>query len=85
MVAHKTAHIRTSVGQVVTQMTVTIDGATVSVVPLSIAALRLAYSPRYVRMLCDSGQLIAIKISGMWFVLEYSVELFPQTDVLLPA
>lgn len=74
----KTDDIKTSEGQLVSRITVTIDGVTIPVVPISIAAFRMDYSVRHVRNLCNWEQLIAIKISGLWFVHELECELYPQ-------
>ncbi len=72
MPAHKREHtaILTSEGQAVTKVQMTIDGATIPVVPASIAAARTGYSETYIRMMCDGGQLIAIKVHGRWWIHE---------------
>lgn len=70
--------IKTSVGQVVSKITICIDGVTISVVPLSIAAKRMGYTNRHTRFLCNSLQLIAIKICGLWFIHELEIETYPQ-------
>ena len=72
--------IRTSEGQVVDSMTITIEGVTVSVLPVAVAAVRMSYTIRHVRLLCDTGQLIACKITGQWFIAERSVSFYPKRD-----
>lgn len=75
-------HIETSVGQVVSKMTVTIDDVTIPVVPVEIAAKRMRYSLRHVQRLCESDKLIAIKICNLWFVHELEIEVCRQNGVL---
>ena len=71
--------IKTSVGQVVSKMTVVVDGVCTPVVPVQIAAARLGYSLSHTRFLCNSLQLTAIKIAGLWFVHELETETPSQT------
>lgn len=71
--------VKTSRGQVVTKIIIEIDGVCIPVVPIQIAAKRMGYSVRHVRNLCSWQQLIAIKISGLWFVHELECETYPQT------
>ena len=71
--------IRTSVGQSVGQVTMCLDGVSVPVVPLKIAAILLGYSLAHARLLCDTGRLIGIKIDGRWWVLERSIETYAPT------
>ncbi len=76
--------MRTSAGQSVGQVTMCLDGVSVPVVPLSVAAARLGYSKRHTRQLCDEGKLIGLKVDGHWWVLERSIEVYPQTARLSP-
>lgn len=71
--------IQTSAGQAVSKITICIDDVFISVVPLPFAAKKMGYSLRHVRNLCNWEQLIAIKISGVWFVYEQEIESYPKT------
>ena len=86
MSAHSTHDgiLRTSAGQSVVQVTVRLDGVSVPVVPIKIAAVRLGYTHAHTRLLCDTGRLIAIKIDGRWWVLERSIEVYASTLRLSP-
>jgi len=75
--------IRTSEGQFVSNLTITIEGVEIAVLPLDVAAIRLGYTPRYVRKMCNTGALIAIKISGRWYVSELALKTVPQKERLL--
>lgn len=69
--------MRTEAGQAVGQVVIHLEhvGA-VRVVTVAEAARRLNYSVRYIQILCSMDTLIAIKFSGVWWVLERSIELF---------
>ncbi len=67
---HEHTAIITEAGQVVSKVQMTIDGATIPVVPAYIAAARTGYSETYIRTLCDIGVLIAIKVHGRWWIHE---------------
>lgn len=68
---------KTSVGQVV-KITVCIDGIHIPVVTSQVAARRMGYTRRHVQNLCEWQKLIAIKISGIWFVHELECETYRQ-------
>lgn len=72
--------ILTSEGQVVSQITITIDEETISVLPVFVVAFRMGYTTRHINLLCDTGKLIAFKIVGHWFVSERSVAAYPHRD-----
>jgi len=60
--------MNTAVGQSVGGVQVLVDGVWLSVIPVSVAACRLHYSEAHVRLLCDTGQLIAIKLFNRWWL-----------------
>ena len=80
----ESGEVKTSVGQVVSKMTVTLDGVTIPVVPAKFASNRLGYSRRHMNRLCDEGELIAIKICGVWFIHELEIETRLKMGVLEP-
>jgi len=71
--------MRTSAGQLVGRVIMSLDCVSVPVVSLRIAAFRLGYSPAHTRLLCDLGLLIGIKLDGRWWVLERSIEVYAPT------
>lgn len=68
--------MRTSAGQLVGQVTVCLDGVSVPVVSLKVAAIRLGYTNGHTRLMCDTGSLIGFKMDGRWWVLERSIEVY---------
>lgn len=62
------------VGHLVGRVLLELNGWLVPVVPVSVAALRLGYSVRYTRLLCDTGYLIATKAHGRWWVHEHALK-----------
>lgn len=45
------------------------------------AGKRLGYTARWIRHMCESGQLIAIKFGGRWLIDEQLIGTLPQSAV----
>lgn len=71
--------MQTSAGQGV-RVYVQIEGVMIPVVNVAVAAHRLNYSPDYIRQMCDTGKLIAVKLDGRWWIPERLTEKTPPTD-----
>lgn len=56
------------VGELEITLVGVLHGITYELLPLREVAHRHHYSESYVRQLCDSGQLIATKYLGRWYV-----------------
>lgn len=67
-------HIDSLEGQVVEEIIIYVAGVYLEVVPLEVAAKKLSYSIAHTRFLCNSLQLISIKICGLWFVPQVVIE-----------
>jgi len=50
------------------------DGIICELITTYDASKELGYSERHIRRLCDEGELIAIKVSGFWFIEKPSLE-----------
>lgn len=55
-------------GEDVQRIVMTFYGEEFDVIPLKYAAVNAGYSSRHMRTLCDTGDLIAIKYVGRWWV-----------------
>lgn len=55
-------------GEEVQRIVMTVYGKECDVIPLKYAAINAGYSTRHMRTLCDTGELIAIKYVGRWWV-----------------
>ena len=74
--------ILTSTGQSVGRVLMCLDDVYIPVVTARAAAARLHVSVRHVQLLCDTDQLIAIKVEGRWWLHELSVQMYRASDRL---
>lgn len=70
--------VKTSVGEAV-EITICVSGVHIKVVTIAIAATKMGYSRRHVQNLCEWKKLIAIKVSGIWFVHEHEIITYRQS------
>lgn len=76
--------MRTEAGQSVGQVAMCLDGVSVPVVSLKIAATRLGYTNAHTRLLCETDKLIGFKLDGRWWVLERSIQVYASALRLSP-